>query len=86
MQYVIAVFRSRNETLYFANMFRSAGYFASIINTPKEAGQACGISVRFDMRLFALAKQFLLAKPFRSFHGFFRVNEISLSRRVVEKI
>lgn len=74
MKYIIAVFRSRNETLYFANMFKKNGMFVSVVNTPKEAGQACGISVKFDERLFPFAKQFITNAPFRAFSGFYRVN------------
>ncbi len=85
MKFVIAVFSSRNETLYFANMFKSNGLYADIINTPKEAGQACGISVRFEERLLPVAKNFLNIKPFRSFYGFYRV-QINGMRRTVEAI
>lgn len=73
MSYILAIFSSRNETLYFANMFRQSGYFAGIINTPKEAGQACGISVKFAENSLVFARKFLAEKPFRSFVGFFRV-------------
>ena len=85
MRFVIAVFTSRNETLYLANMFKSNGLYADVINTPKEAGQACGISVRFEERLLPVAKNFLKSKPFRSFYGFFRIN-INGNQRFVEKI
>ncbi len=82
MRFIIAVFTSRNETLYLANMFRSNGLYADIINTPKEAGQACGISVRFDCNMLPVAKNFLRAKPFRSFYGFFLVENRGNSRHV----
>ena len=82
MNYILAIFSSRNETLYFANMFRSAGYFAGIINTPKEAGQACGISVKFQERSLPIAQQFLTSKPFRSFVGFFKVTTSGVRMRL----
>lgn len=85
MIYIIAVFTSRNETLYLANMFKSNGLYADIINTPKEAGQACGISVRFDERMLPVARNFLRAKPFRSFYGFFKVY-LNGNTRMVERI
>ena len=86
MQYVIAVFRSRNETLYLANMFKTRGVIVGVINTPKEAGQACGISVRFDEKFLPMARQFLTSKPFRSFYGFFRVKTLDFNHRIVERI
>ena len=85
MTYILAIFSSRNETLYFANMFRTAGYFAGIINTPREAGQACGISVKFQDKSLVLARQFLASKPFRSFVGFFKVSQIGM-RLKLERI
>ncbi len=85
MRYIIAVFTSRNETLYLANMFKSNGFYSDIINTPKEAGQACGISVRFDERLLPVVQNFLKSKPFRSFYGFFRVY-VKGNYRQVERI
>lgn len=82
MQFIIAVFTSRNETLYFANMFKSNGIYAGVINTPKEVGKACGISVRFDERLYLIAQNFLKTKPFRSFYGFYRVYVNGNYRRI----
>ena len=73
MTYILAVFRSRNETLYFANMLRQAGCASMIINTPKEAGQACGISVRFNDRVLPIAQKCLSLKPFRAFVGFYKI-------------
>lgn len=73
MIYVLAIFSSRNETLYFANMLKMSGCNVGIVNTPKEAGQACGISVKFHDNNLSKAKQCLSSKPFRSFVGFFRV-------------
>ncbi len=75
MVYCIAVFRSRNETLYLANMLSAMGIRAGVINTPKEAGQACGICVRFDERALPRIKQALASRPFRAFVGFFRLSQ-----------
>lgn len=85
MKYIIAVFKSRNETLYFANMFKKNGMFVSVINTPKEAGQACGISVKLDVRLLPFAKQFIQNAPFRAFSGFYSVSYTS-NGQIIEKI
>lgn len=73
MNFIIAVFKSRNETLYLANMFKASGICVDIINTPKEAGQACGISVKFNERFLSFANQCLNSKPFRAFVGFYRI-------------
>ena len=73
MLYIIAVFRSRNETLYLANMLKATGIPFVVINTPKEAGQACGISVRFDEKYLQNVKKCIATKPFRAFVGFYKI-------------
>ena len=73
MYYYLAVFRSRSETLYFANMLRSNGVLVSIINTPKEAGQTCGICVKFMPNAFEVAKKLFTQKPLKTFAGFYSV-------------
>lgn len=81
---MIVVFSSRNETLYFAQALRSQGYYYQIVNTPKEAGQACGISVKIAESLFAVARGILANRPFRAFVGIFRMSgsgeRVSLER------
>lgn len=85
MTYILAIFSSRNETLYFANMLRTSGIFVRIINTPKEAGQTCGISVKFQDKSLVFAKHLLTTKPFRSFEGFFSVKQIG-ARLKLERV
>ena len=83
--YCLAVFSSRNETLYLAKMLLANGYRAGIINTPKEAGLACGISVKFEERNLPNVKMFLASKPFRSYFGIYRV-DIKGNRNIYEKL
>ena len=67
MTFCLAVFRSRNETLYLANMLNSARIRASIVNSPKDAGISCGISVRFEEGFLNAVNRIIASKPFRSF-------------------
>ncbi len=85
MSYCLAVFRSRNETLYLANMLNIMGYRVSVINTPKDAGLSCGISVQFDVRLIEVVKGCIMTKPFRSFGGFYKVTKDG-SRNTYQRI
>ena len=85
MVYVIAVFRSRNETFYLANMLAVSGNQFMVINTPKEAGQACGVSVRFNEGSLPFVKKCLREKPFRAFVGLFRV-AVEQNKLKLEKI
>ena len=70
----LAVFSSRNETLYLAKMLISNGYRAGVVNTPKDVGLACGISVKFEERNLPSVKMLLTSKPFRSFAGIYRIS------------
>ena len=81
---VIAIFSSRNETLYFSRLLQNSSFYTQIINTPKEAGKACGISVKFSYNILHYAKNIINSKPFRTFVGFFKYNKtlsgVSLER------
>ena len=57
MNYVIAVFSSRSETLSFANFLRRQSIPNAIVSTPKEAGRSCGLSVKFSYEYFAEVKK-----------------------------
>ena len=81
----LAVFASRNETLYLAKMLLANGIRAGVVNTPKEAGLACGISVKFEEFNLLAVKNLLASKPFRSFAGIYRVN-FRENRYTYEKI
>ena len=73
MNYCLFVFKSRNETLYFANLLMKNGYRANIINTPKQLGLSCGISVQFAENLLGIARSLFQTKNFTSFVGAYRV-------------
>lgn len=81
----LAVFSSRNETLYLAKLLTANGYRAGVVNTPKDAGLACGISVKFEEGNLPSVKILISSKPFRSFVGIYRVSNYG-NRNVYEKI
>lgn len=85
MQYAIAVFKSRNETLFFANFLRNNGIMTAVVNTPKEAGGACGISVKFPLDSLSAVKGALARRGSTSFVGFLKVTDMGV-RKVYEKI
>ena len=85
MRYCLSVFRSRNETLYFATLLMKNGYRANIINTPKQLGLSCGISVQFSENLLGIARTLFSTKIFNSFVGFYLV-AISNEKLVFTKI
>lgn len=71
--YLIAAFRSRNQTLLFANILSSYGIKATLINTPRAVMTSCGISVKLDYAHLSKAKEVLARRKFDTFAGFFVV-------------
>ena len=74
MEYVIAVFSVRTETLMFNQYLHRLGVNSTVMNTPKEAHTSCGICVKFPMVMFGLVKKASLV-GYRSFVGFFKVKK-----------
>lgn len=74
MQYTLAVFRARNETITFATLLRSYGIKAQIVNTPRKINVSCGISVKFSTKDYDIAKQLVSRRKFDTFVGFFNTN------------
>lgn len=67
---ILAVFKSRAQTLDFISRLSRAGIPAQAVSTPKEAGVGCGISAKIDARFLPRAKTVLSAHPYSSFAGF----------------
>ena len=74
MYYILAVFKTRSETLYFANLLKSSGLAVSVINTPRQAGQACGICVKLLPYDLTKARALLATRHFQAFAGFYSVS------------
>lgn len=83
MEYGLAVFRARNETITFANLLRSYGAPVMIISTPRQINVSCGISVRFGIEDLEQAKQIIARRRFDSFGGFYLVKQVGANLRVV---
>ena len=76
MEYVVVAFRSRAHTVKFSEFLRRNGIFNEIINTPKEAGVGCGLSVKVQKSQFTNVKNAVrISTGFSSFAGFFLVTE-----------
>ncbi len=68
---MLAVFRSRTETLNFASILRSYGVSCIVVNTPRKINVSCGISVKFSANDITLAKQIISRRRFDTFGGFY---------------
>ncbi len=75
---MLAVFRSRTETLNFASLLRSYGVNCTVVNTPRKINVSCGISVQFSTRDLPIVKQILSRRRFDTFAGIYWYNLIIL--------
>lgn len=82
MEYVVVSFRSRAQTIKAFEVLKSFGVDAEIINTPKEAGVGCGLSVKIQKSLVYSVKRIVAKLSLSSFAGFFLVKTTSNGRVV----
>ena len=82
MEYLIVAFRSRAHTIKFANLLHSQNIAMEIVNTPKEAGVGCGVSVKVRKQNYDIVKRLVVLSALSSFAGFFSVKELGEKRLV----
>ncbi len=85
MEYVAVAFRSRAHTVKFSALLTDNGIYNQIINTPKEAGVGCGLSVKIGTQAFSSVKRIVLSLRLSSFAGFFLVKTVG-GKRIVKSI
>ena len=69
---VLAVFRSRSQSVDFAQKLMEYGVRCETVPAPTEARLGCGLCVRFDGRVLARAKAVLHIGRYSAFKGFYR--------------
>ena len=77
MEYVVVAFRARSETVAFSNFLVKYGISNRIVNTPKEAGVGCGLSVKINKEQFFTVKRAVFSFNAKSFAGFFSVKTLN---------
>lgn len=75
---IIIVFKTRNQTLRCANFLRSAGYAASVVDTPLRLYGSCTLSVKCDRAAFSYF--YASAHSFSAFMGAYAVEEGKYTR------
>lgn len=83
MEFGLAVFRARTETITFANLLKSYGVNVMIISTPRQINVSCGISVRFSQNQMDVAKSILARRKFNTFAGFYFCKQVGATLRVI---
>ena len=85
MEYLVVAFRVRAQTIAFSALLKDNGVYNQIVNTPKEAGVGCGLSVQISQNQLEIVKRALSVGAFNSFAGIFKV-KISGGGRSVKSI
>ncbi len=68
---MVAVFKSRAETIRFFSSLKSNGVVAFRVPTPKKSGDMCNIAVSFSSTDLKAARLTLATGNYYSFVGFF---------------
>lgn len=70
----LAIFRSRSQAIDCMNKLRALNIPAQLINTPKEAGVGCGLSLRFSAAAASRVKNVIARMNYSSFYGYMRID------------
>ena len=74
MNYILAVFTSRSQTMLFYNKLKAKKVGCSIINNPKATKVTCGICVKFYAYNLSIARS-ILNNNMTGFAGFYKYTE-----------
>ena len=70
---MIAAFKSREQTISLYRTAKQNGIPCNIVNTPREVGVCCGISVSFDPEHMPYIQRLIYKGNYDRFIGFFKV-------------
>ena len=71
---ILAVFRSRAQSLDCLERMQKYGVPATTISAPKEAKIGCGLCVRFEAKYFIRADAVLRAGKYSAFKGYYKLD------------
>ena len=74
---ILVVFRSREQSLDYAERLYKYGVEGTMTPAPKEAKIGCGLCVRFEGRYYARANALLRSKKYSSFKGFYKLDFVA---------
>ncbi|MGN0817766.1 MAG: DUF3343 domain-containing protein [Candidatus Coproplasma sp.] len=73
MSEILAVFRSRSQAIDCNQALKNSGVPSTLINTPKEAGVGCGLSVKASAAALSRVKKVIAAGRYSSFYGYMKI-------------
>jgi hypothetical protein len=85
MTVILAVFRSRTQTLRFIELMRYRGVQCTVVQTPPEVRVGCGTSGKFHSCDIHIAKMIISQNRFDSFVGFYEWKKFA-GQTVVRKL
>ena len=71
---ILAVFRSRAQSLDYAGQLYKYGVAAKTVPAPKEANIGCGLCVKFDKSALPRAQAVLRLGKYSAFRGFYTID------------
>ena len=74
---LLAVFRSRSQSLDYARRLNEYGVSAATVPTPKEVKIGCGLCVKFDARYFIRAQAIMRTGKYSTFKGFYKTDFVA---------
>ncbi|MDE7257577.1 MAG: DUF3343 domain-containing protein [Clostridia bacterium] len=74
MTEMLAVFRSRSQAIDCMTKMRAFNIAVQLINTPKEAGVGCGLSLKFQTSAATRVKSLISKMNYSSFYGYMRID------------
>ena len=80
---ILAVFRSRAQSLDYAERLTRYGVDATTMPTPKEAKIGCGLCVRFQPRDYMRAKAILRLGKYTTFKGFYKMEYVGAQISII---
>lgn len=73
MTEILAVFRSRSQAIDCNMRMRALKIPVRLINTPKEAGIGCGLSLKFSPAVAARVKSYIARANYSAFYGYLKI-------------
>lgn len=79
---ILAVFRSRAQTMEFCAELKKYGIPVQTVATPKQAKVGCGLSCKFPSGFIQRAKSVLGGGKYPTFAGFYKVQRIGEANEI----
>jgi len=79
---ILAVFRSRTQSMEFYNALRGQGITVQLVSAPKQANVGCALACKIPYSALPRAKVLISTKRFSTFVGFFKSAAIGNKREI----